>query len=335
MGERVKKRAVEAATLRFRWSSLSFSFIAARKTLFSHPFLFSAPSPPGSSPCSSRAAPVASPDMIRHSAAAAAAAAARVGGGAMPLSLLAKKRRAGNGHAVVALAVPPSSSSSSSSPSPVQRDDADAVDDVYAARARSYQALARKPTTKMMAPDVVERRRRRQLYDVDGEDFDDGTSAAQTLRSGWFDLELSLLLFPILLVASPWLFAHPVALAVAGLSALTLPGSGRALQGLAREASALLSSSPSRRARGGAAAAAAPPPMTTLRDPSFDPRRRPPTPRRPSLPSGSAGSGPPAAPTAAATPRGRRSSGAGPPLPPQQKRQQQQRQQQQQQQQPR
>ena len=55
-------------------------------------------------------------------------------------------------------------------------------------------------------------------------------------------MELSLLLLPILVVASPWLFAHPLALAVAALSAMTLPGSGRALRGLGREAAEVLSS---------------------------------------------------------------------------------------------
>ena len=253
-----------------------------------------------------------------------AAAAARVGG-ATPL--LAKRRAAGHAVVTVALAVPPSSSSSS--PSPLRRDndaDADAPDEVYAARARNYQALVRKTatkTTKAPSNGIEERRRRRRRLDDD--DFDDGNleiSAAQTLRSGWFDLELSLLLLPILVVASPWLFAHPLALLVAGISALTLPGSGRALQGLAREAKALFSASPPR--------ADPLPPRRTLRDPSagvgmpVDPRRRPP--RRPSLPSSSspASSAGPATAAAAATRRPRRSAAAGPPSPRQRLQEQQQ-----------
>jgi len=135
-----------------------------------------------------------------------------------------------------------SSSSSSRFPSP--REDFDSEDeDVFERRRRLYLQTKHVSTEDVGIQRInsqfpLQRRRRQRLFDDDEDDVE---------QRATFDLELLLLGFPILLVASPALLAHPLASLVALTALFTLPGSGKAMRSIAREAAALSSSRSNRK----------------------------------------------------------------------------------------
>lgn len=179
-------------------------------------------------------------------------------------------------------APPPRASSSSRKDLDASSGD-DEGDDVFERRRRLYWQ------TKKISSENVGIQRAQLQRRGEGLSLNNGNDdESDVKRRAAFDLELLLLGLPILLVASPWLLAHPLASLVALTALFTLPGSGRAMRSLARESAALLSSSsrtrrmelrgggPSRalprgRGSGGAASGSS----ASGGGGVFDPRRRP------------------------------------------------------------